>query len=709
MSTQVFGHAISEISEGITEIRKNGKKKNIPLKNTIFKIDVKNGLAIIKTIRIFSNNSKSSIEALITFPIPFDATLTGLTAEIDGRRLVAVSKSKDDARGDYEDAVDQGKMAILHEEPLRGIHMLSIGQLGSNKTVVLETEMVMNLVDHSGIPFLRIPLTVGEIYGFSPLLPSDSILTSADMKLSGQIFVTESSGRAKFISGATVESGMSVPMNKSIEVLFPDQILGEVTGFDAWGRKVSINLKQSRGSDKNLDVAILLDRSGSTNEAVGQAGKTIRVAIEEAVRSAIRHLSDNDNLSIWEFDDEARLVKAGFIREIKNGYLRFSEISGGTQIGNSIASVIKNRPSAVIVLTDGQSYANEVQEASKFGYPISAVLVGPGSLDAMIGHLSAQTGGQVYAAAGDEVLPPLVRALGNLRNGVVKLSGSVDSQKPQSLATIRGCTEIKITWSDQIQNGICDAVGRYAMALSMPLFNDNEASELAELHGLVTHLTSLIIIDHEGSKSNSIPQSIKIALPVVSNSISVLSDMSYSSATFTRVHKRSIKEDYVSSSNHIEEIFINKLYKCTNINCGAEFFADDKFNDPIICKWCGKSLNIQVDNFREIFNLIYSAFNELELKIDWDNFSLLYYSNYSQWPAQIVELINNFEGSIQLKKFSEEMGLSIPDLIIFCLSICDRKIQRSADRFFRNLLSRVAVEKKMIIEEGIRLLGDIHE
>jgi len=709
MNTHVFGHAISEISEGITEIRKNGKKKNIPLKNTIFKIDVKNGLAIIKTIRIFSNNSKSSIEALISFPIPFDATLTGLTAEIDGRRLVAVSKSTDDARDDYEDAVDQGKMAILHEEPLRGIHMLSIGQLGSNKTVVLETEMVMNLVDHSGIPFLRIPLTVGEIYGFSPLLPSDSIVTGADVKLSGQIFVTESSGRARFISGSTVESGMSVPMNKSIEVLFPDQIFGEVTGFDAWGRKVSVNLKQSGGSDKNLDVAILLDRSGSTNEAVGQAGKTIRVAIEEAVRSAIRQLSDNDYLSIWEFDDDARLVKAGFIREIRNGYLRFSEISGGTQIGNSIASVIKKRPSAVIVLTDGQSYSNEVQEASKFGYPISAVLVGPGSLDAMIGHLAAQTGGQVYAAAGDEVLPPLVRALGNLRNGVVKLNGSIASKKPQSLATIRAGTEINIGWSDQIQNGICDAVGRYAMALAMPLFNDNEASELAELHGLVTHLTSLIIIDHEGSKSNSIPQSVKIALPFVSNSNSVLYDMSYPSASFTRNSKQSFKENNISFSSYIEDIYTDKLYKCTNTNCGAGFFADDKFNNPIICKRCGKPINTQVDNFREIFNLIHNSFNESELKIDWDNFSVLYYSNYSQWPVPLVELIDDLESSIQLRGLANEMGLSIRDLIILCISIVDRKTQRSADRFFRKILSRVAVEKKIIIEEGIRLLGDIHE
>lgn len=695
MNTTVFGHAINEISEGIVGIRK-GKKQPLPLKHTIFNIDVKNGLAVVKTSRNFSNNSRSSIEAIMTFPVPFDAVLTGLSAEIDGRRLRAISKGRDEARDIYEDAVDQGKMAILHEEPLRGIHMLSIGQLGSNKNVTIETEMVLALQDLSGLPFFRLPMTVGDIYGHSPLMPSDSFLVNSDVKLSGQIFVSSGSGKAKFVSGDIVNNGMSIPMNQSIELFFPDQVFGEISGFDAWGRKVSIRLNQNSGSDNNLDVSILLDRSGSTNESVGFKGKNIRTAIEDAVRNIKRQLPDNDLLSIWEFDDDARLIKTGYVSELRNSSLEFSEISGGTQIGSSIETVINARPSAIIVLTDGQSYANEVQSASKFGYPISAILVGPGSLDAMIGHLAASTGGHVYAAAGDDVLSPLAKALKNLRKGIVKTNGRILSGKPEYLNTSRSGTEIKISWDALPQSGQCDSVGRYAMALAMPLFNDEDAENYAELHGLVTHLTSLVLVDEEGVKSKTLPQSIKIPLPTigVSHSMSLAMDMSYSS----RAMRYSNSVDDLSTDTDIN-VKNKKIFKCSNSNCGAEFFADNGVENIIICKWCGAPLDNSEHDNEDLINSVLNIIEQSYVHIDWDNFSILYYENTSKWPILLNELIERISVSSQINDLIRYYELSIQDFVLLCLSQRDRNQQRSANRFYRNITSKIDPMKKIMLEQ----------
>ncbi len=354
MGLTAFGHPLSALSDGIVEMR-SGRATPLPLKENHFTIDVLNGLATVKTTRTFVNEASGSIEALLTFPVPFDAILTGLAAEIDGRRLHAVAKNKENAREIYEDAIDQGKMAILHEEPLRRIHMLSIGQLGAGKTVSIETEMVMALEDYSGTPFIRIPLTVGEIYGNSPLLPSDSLLTQPGLKMVGRLSVTNSSGRAEFVSGEQVESGMKISMTQSIELLFPEQKFGFVSGFDAWGREVSINLKQSAPSAKKLDVAILMDRSGSTSENVGTRGKTIRSAIEDGVRHAVRNFHGKDRIAIWEFDNDARLIAEGNAAELREHGLQFTPASGGTAIGQSIDTVIRHRPSAVVVLTDGQT------------------------------------------------------------------------------------------------------------------------------------------------------------------------------------------------------------------------------------------------------------------------------------------------------------------------------------------------------------------
>ena len=673
MGPTIFGHTLSDIHEGVSEIRK-GHAKALPLKETLFTIDVINGLAVIKSTRTFINERDVSIEALMTFPVPFDAVLTGLSAEIDGRRLHSIAKAKDDARESYEEAVDHGKMAILHEEPLRGVHILSIGQLGSKKRVKIETEMVMALEDHSGTPFLRIPLTVGEIYGTSPLLPSDSLSTQPGLKMPGLLSVTERSGKCMFVAGGYVESGMAIPMNESVELLFPDQKFGHVSGFDAWGRKVSINLKHSRNSDKRLDVAIMLDRSGSTSERVGQNGTTIRLAIENAVRNVKRQLQDTDHVAIWEFDDEARLIAEGHVSGIRSKVLEFTSASGGTEIGSSIDTVIKHRPSAVIVLTDGQSYASEAHKAAALGYPISAVLVGAGSLDAMIGHLAASTGGQVYAAAEDDAETPLLNAIKGIRKGAMKLSGQTSSNKPISLKCLRSGTEVEILWGRNENFGQCDEVGRYAMALAMPLFDEPIAQELAILHGLVTHFTSLLIIDESGELSNNLPQSIKIPLPSLAAS-------SYSKIT------ASVDMSYMP-----------------NLALSSRSMMVDSMTDFMETSF-SMSVSDKMDTFNNSLELFIMALQNFlksnKITIDWDTFAGDFEESLSAWPSKLVEFLDSLKADSDFEELVDEVGLTIKEVAILFLANRDEKISRNASRVYRKIIGKIDPEHRIIIEENL--------
>ncbi|NBV23846.1 MAG: apolipoprotein N-acyltransferase, partial [Proteobacteria bacterium] len=77
---------------------------------------IESGFATIITSRTFCHDEKSSIEAILTFPAPFEAVLTSLKVSIDGRDLTAIAQGKVTARETYEDALDRGKTAILHEE-----------------------------------------------------------------------------------------------------------------------------------------------------------------------------------------------------------------------------------------------------------------------------------------------------------------------------------------------------------------------------------------------------------------------------------------------------------------------------------------------------------------------------------------------------------------------------------------------------------------
>src|SRR5580700_806707 len=88
----------------------------MPLTATRFDVMIDAGLALVTTMRTFRNAEKESIEATITFPLPVHATLFALSARVGTRVLDARAKRKGDARADYEDAIDRGKTAVLHEE-----------------------------------------------------------------------------------------------------------------------------------------------------------------------------------------------------------------------------------------------------------------------------------------------------------------------------------------------------------------------------------------------------------------------------------------------------------------------------------------------------------------------------------------------------------------------------------------------------------------
>src|SRR6185437_10813452 len=87
-----------------------------PLVATSFDVTIDAGLAMIAMRRTFRNAEAGSIEATITFPLPVHATLFALEARIGDRVLVARAARREAARRTYEDAIDRGKAAVLHEE-----------------------------------------------------------------------------------------------------------------------------------------------------------------------------------------------------------------------------------------------------------------------------------------------------------------------------------------------------------------------------------------------------------------------------------------------------------------------------------------------------------------------------------------------------------------------------------------------------------------
>ena len=510
MTTTALGYPLNTLRDGVVGFVDKEPYAQ-PSVTTDVKISVERGFATIITSRTFCHDEKSSIEAILTFPAPFEAVLTSLKVSIDGRDLTAIAQGKVTARETYEDALDRGKTAILHEEAMRGVHVLSICQLASGVEVTVLTQMVMPLANLDGTPTLRSPFTIGQIYGASPLLPSDDLITGRTKNDCATITLHVDAGRAVVDGKAVDAQTFSHSLAKGLFVLFPETSFGLIEGHDAQGRGVSISMAPLPSTiDKLLNISILFDRSGSTAQDAG-CSKSIWQAMHEGLATAFKSLRQGDRIELWDFDEECRHLGFATGSDAHSLIKLIGEARGGTELGGALEKVVSQSKGDILVLTDGNSWHTEVHKASQLGRRITSVLVGENSFEAMIGRLASLTGGQIFAAAGNDVAVAINSALNSLRDQSSAIEGDLLEDRPQSLRTTRSGVKIDVHWSDVTQKP-CDAIGRYAAALALPLMSESSAESFAISHDLCTHLTSLIIVDEEGTTSPDIPLVRKVSL-----------------------------------------------------------------------------------------------------------------------------------------------------------------------------------------------------
>lgn len=513
MQGSALGHRLETLHDGLTTFR-DGMPLPCPLVATDISVRIVSGLAFVRTTRRFRNAEATPIEAVMTFPVGFDAVVTRLAATVDGRRTVGIAQERTEAREIYEAALDEGRLAVLHEEALRGIHVLSIGSLPPGAEVAVELEQTVPLSEAGGVPFLRLPVTAGQIYGTSPLLPSDD-LVSADVRHVANLSVTVDAGRA-MLGGHTLapDETLEFPLDRALEVRVEGGRFGQLTGRAADGRTVSLTLDALETVDTSLDVHILVDRSGSTKSPVQDGSASVWQAMRDGLLSALAGLQVPDRVSLWQFDDRCQFL--GSTRGAMASKLaeKLERPRGGTELGDAIRTARAAGARDILVLTDGQTWAHLVEDLKSEVSRISAILVGPRSLDANIGHLCALTGGQVLYAPGRDVGSALRTALASLRQAGVAVAGEADEFGPKWVTALRGGIRVRAEWSDRCHEGGSDAdeIGGFAAALALPLLPTPTATAFASAHGLCTHLTSLVLVDDEGATTEGFSRMRKVPL-----------------------------------------------------------------------------------------------------------------------------------------------------------------------------------------------------
>lgn len=285
----------------------------LPLVDLAFDVEIEGGLALVRTVRTFRHGEEESLEAILVFPVPLRAALFALEVEIEGRRLRARAQRRMEARDVYEDAISAGKTTVLHEEVLRGVHMLSIGHLPANRHVVVETAWAMPLALRDGYAALRVPLTIGDVYG-DPRLPETDVPEHAPLEGRARLRVRCADGRV-WLGGRRVgPEAIEVPLDAPIDLRIEGWRPAPLEGRAADGREIALEMEPCAGGDGALDLALLMDRSGSMGEpvGVGTGGITKHRAVLRALTRMARELCSGDRIELWQFDDRCERLGSTF-------------------------------------------------------------------------------------------------------------------------------------------------------------------------------------------------------------------------------------------------------------------------------------------------------------------------------------------------------------------------------------------------------------
>jgi len=495
------------IAPGIVEnIIRDRSKENMVLKSTKYNFDTIGSVLSVKVERVFVNDTPNTIEAIMTFPVPVLCAVFGLQYEHKGRIIRGVIQKKAEARKNYEEALDNGKVTLLHEELVKGIHMLSVGNIQSGEEVKVEVTFSLLAQDRDNSFEWNIPVTHGQVYGCSPLAPSDDIVVDYQNTYKASYSLEERAVTSRVYVNHKFAHQGEVILNKSIilraEKLYTgaDQnvVLYDGHSYASYAIKDIISESYSKTPQP---IAVLCDISGSMsysdNSHISRYDLMKNALIENA------SFAQSHPVKLFAFNNNLLDVAGdSFYEQVSN----LPHASGGTEIGKAINTCIDNGYKNILVITDGQSYDLDIEAIAKRGVRINSLLVSESAFQAQMGHLSALTGGMIVFGH-----QSYVTGLNSLLTSMKTYF--VNKKMANKFQVTIGNRHIELSKIHEVEECEANPVSALFASSILKFFDKSEAGKIAEKNHIVSHATSLILVDDSVEASDTLPVTVKVAVP----------------------------------------------------------------------------------------------------------------------------------------------------------------------------------------------------
>ena len=97
---------------------------------------------------VFKSAEKKPLELVYTYGLPRDATLRSFQVVGEGFTVESELKPTDEAREDYEEAIQDGHLAVLNRVYHDGLSSLTVGNVRPGETVAVYLEILAGVEHH---------------------------------------------------------------------------------------------------------------------------------------------------------------------------------------------------------------------------------------------------------------------------------------------------------------------------------------------------------------------------------------------------------------------------------------------------------------------------------------------------------------------------------------------------------------------------------
>ncbi|KNC99654.1 uncharacterized protein SPPG_05035 [Spizellomyces punctatus DAOM BR117] len=351
---------------------------------------VRDSVASVLVEQSYQNSfNEAAVDAVYIFPLYEGAAVCDFEVEIDGRKARGEVKEKEEAKKDFQKAVDEGKLASLLESHSADVFQTSIGNIPAGKVVTIHLRYISELKGDAQADQLRLvlPTTIAPRYNSGsiphpaeagsqpagtllnisvrcemtyPILSVKSPSHSMEISLGGD---DESQPRDPCKAGAgfisdTFLNGDFVFLVKAKGVDEPHCVAEPHPTEGTNALALTLSPRFALTEIRTSELVFIIDRSGSMQGRQIEQAKT-------ALQLFLRSIPHGHFFNIVSFGStHTSLFPTSYEYTEENLGLALRAVGdmqadmGGTEIASALSTVLKNRnkkmPTQIFVLTDGE-------------------------------------------------------------------------------------------------------------------------------------------------------------------------------------------------------------------------------------------------------------------------------------------------------------------------------------------------------------------